>query len=927
MAAEDAGRSNPDELLKAIKREDDAKTRGHLKIFFGYAAGVGKTYAMLRAAQAAKARGVDVVAGYVEPHLRPETTAQLEGLERIPTHAVEYNGITLQEFDLDATIQRAPQLVLVDEFAHTNAPGSRHKKRYQDVEELLKAGIDVYTTVNVQHIESLNDMVAAITGVIVRERIPDRMFDDADQVTLVDIEPADLIDRLNRGQVYQERQAGKALTNFFTVENLTALREIALRRCADRVNRLSDEARAKSNRDYYTDEHILVCVSPSPSNPKSVRTAARMANAFRGTFTALYVETPKMRDLGDEDQERLRQNINLAEQLGAKVETVTGEDVALQISEFARLSGVSKVVMGRSTLGKRSPFGRASLTERLTELSPNLDIYIIPDNTKHVDPESPTRKHKIGPLSHRMTWRDTWIALAIIVVSTLLSIAVHAAGLANSSVIAIYILATQVTGIITLSRIYPIVSSFLAVGLYNFFFVEPLYTFQSFDSSYLPTFVIMLVTALIASILTSRIARHAEQSAHSAFRTRVLFETNQMLQQAIGTQEIANVTGRQLVKLLDRDVVIYLPNGDYVDKPMTFTRTGEAIDPACVCDNERATAQWVYKNNKHAGASTGTLPNSHCLYLSIRINETVYGVVGVVLPGRKPLEASETSMVLSILGECALALESERAATEREEAAVVAKNEQLRANLLRSISHDLRTPLTSISGLADVLLSSDEALTPQKRRKLYADIRTDAQWLINLVENLLSVTRIEDGTMDIATQTELVDDVINEAVAHASSKLGNHKLEVRPHDDLLLARMDAQLIMQVLMNLIDNAVKYTPAGSTIAVDAQRHGDRVLLQVADDGPGIDEQDKAHIFDMFYTGHSARPADGTRSLGFGLALCKSIVTAHGGTIEVLDNYPRGCIIRFYLPAADTTRIDDPADAGQPAGASGKTPEGER
>ena len=901
MAAEDAGRSNPDELLKAIKREDDAKTRGHLKIFFGYAAGVGKTYAMLRAAQAAKSRGIDVVAGYVEPHLRPETTAQLEGLERIPTHAVEYNGITLQEFDIDATIRRAPQLVLVDEFAHTNAPGSRHKKRYQDVEELLKAGIDVYTTVNVQHIESLNDMVAAITGVIVRERIPDRMFDDADQVTLVDIEPADLIDRLNRGQVYQERQAGKALTNFFTVENLTALREIALRRCADRVNRLSDEARAKSNRDYYTDEHILVCVSPSPSNPKSVRTAARMASAFRGTLTALYVETPKMRDLGDEDKERLRQNINLAEQLGAKVETVSGEDVALQIAEFARLSGVSKVVMGRSTLGKRS-LGRASLTERLTELSPNLDIYIIPDNTKHVDPESATRKRKIGPLTHRMTWRDTWISLVIIVAATLLSIAVHAAGMANSSVIAIYILATQITGIITLSRIYPIVSSFLAVGLFNFFFVEPLYTFQSFDSSYIPTFAIMLVTALIASFLTSRIARHAEQSAHSAFRTRVLFETNQMLQQAAGTQEIANVTGRQLVKLLDRDVVIYLPNGDYVEKPLTFTRDGEDIDEACVSDNERATAQWVYKNNKHAGASTGTLPNSHCLYLSIRINETVYGVVGVVLPGRKPLEASENSMVLSILGECALALESEHAALEREEAAVVAKNEQLRANLLRSISHDLRTPLTSISGLADVLMGSDDALTPEKRREMYSDIRTDAQWLINLVENLLSVTRIEDGTMDISTQAELVDDVINEAVGHATRKLGDHKLELRPHDELLLAHMDAPLIVQVLMNLIDNAVKYTPAGSTISVDAQRHGDRIMLQVADDGPGIDEQDKAHIFDMFYTGHGARPADGTRSLGFGLALCKSIVTAHGGTIEALDNYPRGCIIRFYLPAAD-------------------------
>ncbi len=339
----DENRQNPDELLKAIRKEEQNQSRGHLKIFFGYAAGVGKTYAMLKAAHAAKKHGVDVVAGYVEPHARPKTAALLNGLEILPTLDIEYSGITLHEFDLDAAIARKPQLLLVDELAHTNAEGCRHAKRYQDIEELLKAGIDVYTTVNVQHIESLNDMVASITEVFVRERIPDSVFDNADQVELVDIEPQDLIERLNAGNVYKETQAKRAVENFFTVENLTALREIALRRCADRVNILAENARIKSHGDYHTDEHILVCLSSSPSNAKIIRTAARMAGAFRGAFTALFVETPDFTAMGEENQKRLHSNMRLAEQLGAKIETVYGEDVPFQIAEFARLSGVSKL--------------------------------------------------------------------------------------------------------------------------------------------------------------------------------------------------------------------------------------------------------------------------------------------------------------------------------------------------------------------------------------------------------------------------------------------------------------------------------------------------------------------------------------------------------------------------------------------------------
>lgn len=351
-------RVNPDKLLETIRREDEKQQSGHLKIFFGYAAGVGKTYTMLKAAQAAKNRGIDVIAGYVEPHARPETLELMKGLESLPTLEIKHKNMTLREFDLDQALARNPQLILVDELAHTNADGCRHEKRYKDIEELLKAGIDVYTTVNVQHIESLNDLVAAITGVSVQERIPDSVFDEADQVELVDIEPEDLINRLNAGKIYRDEQAQRALINFFSIENLTSLREIALRRCADRMNKLAERVRNVTNAEYYNDEHILVCLSASPSNKKIIRTAARMASAFKGTLTALFVETPGFSAVNEEDKKRLRDHIRLATQLGAKVETVYGDDISLQIAEFARLSGVSKIVMGRYSAKKKYLFSK-----------------------------------------------------------------------------------------------------------------------------------------------------------------------------------------------------------------------------------------------------------------------------------------------------------------------------------------------------------------------------------------------------------------------------------------------------------------------------------------------------------------------------------------------------------------------------------------
>lgn len=898
-------RANPDLLLRAL--EQDAHTqerrgrRGHLKIFFGYAAGVGKTYAMLQAAHAAKRRGVDVVAGYIEPHERPATARLSRGIERIPHMAIEHNGIELAEFDLDAALARAPQLILVDELAHTNAPGCRHEKRYQDVEELLRTGIDVYTTVNVQHIESLNDMVASITGVVVRERIPDRVFDDADQVELVDIEPEDLLERLKAGLVYRAAQADRAQRNFFSIENLTALREIALRRCADRTGRLADAARVLGNRDYYTSERILVCLSPAPTNPRIVRAAARLSKAFHGELVALFVESPRTQTMDEDERARLSSNSALAEQLGAQVETVYGDDIAFQIAEFARLSGISKIVMGRTGEARglhHALFGRKSLVERLIAIAPNLDIYIIPDQPV------PARRGQDRPTAsepHLPSRRDMLLTLGLSAVATAVGTAFRGLGFADSSIISLYILTALLTAVTTTGRVCTIVSSILSVVLYNFCFVTPLFSFDSYDRSYLVTFVIMFATAMVAAELTARLTDNARTSAKNAFRTRVLLETNQLLQRAQGPQARARIAMSQLVKLLRLDVVFYPADGDLLGEPLYESAGAEDHRTSLLTEYERAVATWTFNNNKHAGASTHTLPEAQCLYLAVRAGNEVFGVVGIDLKGRG-LEAFEHSIVLSIVGECALALESDKAAREREEAAVFAKNEQLRANLLRSIGHDLRTPLTAISGSAAVLRDGGEKLGDAKRLELADAIYDDSLWLIDTVENLLAITRVEDAGMHLNLTSELMDEVIAAALGHVARGARGHRVVAAHTDELLLVKIDVHLIMQVLTNLVVNAFKYTPEGSTVTVGARRAGAFVVVEVADDGPGVADCDKPHVFDRFFISSKALPVDSHRSFGLGLSLCRSIVEAHGGTIEVHDNHPHGAVFRFTLPAEE-------------------------
>lgn len=908
MRDDEGERPDPDSILRGLAAEHPS-SKGELKIFFGYAAGVGKTYSMLRSAHDELQRGIDVVVGYVEPHARPETRALLEGLEAIPVRTFEHAGVSLIEPDIDAIIARAPQLVLVDELAHTCAEGSRHTKRYQDVEELLTAGIDVYTTINVQHLESLNDRVSAITGIVVGERIPDHIFDDADQVEFVDIEPEDLMTRLREGKVYSSDRAERALGNFFDEKNLTALREIALRRCADRANLVVERVRSTQGGSYYTGEHVLVCLSSSPSNGRILRTASRMAKAFDAHLTALSVEVPG-RELAPEDDQRLTENMRLAERLGAQVETVAGDDVARQVCDYARMAGVSKLVLGHSTVRRRF-LGPVPLTDRIVALAPDLDIFIIPDESVA---KAAWRGHSSkSSLSPADIGKGVLILVAVTTVGYLL----ESVGLSIMNIAILYVFGVVATAMIVDGRTPCLIYSVLAVVLFNYFFTEPRYTLVAWDAQYPATFVVMFLTAALASSMAQRLKSQAKASAEAAYRTQVLLECDQLLQRAKNPDQVIEVMVGQLIRLLKRDVVYYPAEGGRLGPVRTFPASGGTIDPSCTSDNERGVAIWVFRNNKRAGATTDTLGSAACLYLAVRAVDTVYGVVGIVM-GHEAIDASGSGITLSILGETALALEKEYALAQREEAAVLAKNEQLRANLLRSVSHDLRTPLTAITGCSSLLAEDDGSMSVEHRRELAVAINDDSIWLGGLVENLLSLTRIEEAHVSLSLEPELVEDAVDDAVRHVSRDISTHHVELSRPDEPVVAMMDVRLIVQVVVNLVNNAVQHTPKGSTIHISSSSQDGKAVIEVADDGPGIADAEKARVFERFYTIADGE-GDHRRGTGLGLALCKSIVSAHGGDIVVLDNHPHGAIFRVTLPLARTDAPEDSAhlDSGSEGG----------
>ncbi|WP_302495831.1 sensor histidine kinase KdpD [uncultured Oscillibacter sp.] len=870
---------------------------GRLKIFFGYAAGVGKTYAMLEAAHQAQKEGVDVVVGYVEPHARPDTLALLEGLEVLSCREVDYRGIRLREFDLDGALARRPQLILVDELAHSNAPSCRHTKRYQDVEELLQAGINVYTTVNVQHLESLNDLVTSITGIVVNERIPDHVFDRANQVELVDIAPADLEKRLEEGKIYRQRQAKQALENFFTAENLTALREIAMRRTADQLNRTAvQEKKGKAAR---AGDHILICLSSAPSNAKVIRTAARMAEAFHSGFTALFVQTPETKELSGENIKRLRSNLRLAEQLGAQIATVYGADPAEQIAEYARVSGITKIVMGRVNHRQHPWIGQKSLADRLIERT-DLDVYIIPDR-------QPLYKKPLGKLRKsrvRFSWRDAVVTLLCLAISTAVGFAFDWAGFSESNIITIYILGVLVTAVSTSGHLYGAANSLLSVLAFNFFFTEPRFTLQADGPSYPVTFLIMLSSSIIASSLASRVKEQARMAAEKSYYTELLLGSSQKLQTIRTEWDCLRLTAEQLSRMFDRPVIYALNDAD---KELDFR-----IEPADehtllekLSTEEIGVAKWVQKNNKHAGATTNTLPDSKWLFLSVRGTRGVMGIVGVPIAGYVVPDAFEKNLMVALLGECGLSQERIRLEEERNQIALQTQRESLQANLLRAVSHDLRTPLTNINGSVGILMGKDQTLKPEVREQLYTAIDDDTNWLINMTENLLAATQLETDRTKLKTAPELLEDLFQSAVRQLDRRARDHHISVDLEDQTLMASMNAGMIQRVIINMMNNAIQYTPKDSHIILSGTRRKDWVEISVSDDGPGIPDEAKKHLFDLFYTAEQGKP-DSKRGLGLGLHLCQSIVNAHGGTITVSDHAPSGTTFRFTLPAVRTDGV---------------------
>ena len=645
-------------------------------------------------------------------------------------------------------------------------------------------------------------------------------------------------------------------------------------------------------------EHILVCLSSSPSNERIVRMAGKMAQAFSGSLTALYVQTPGDADMNAEDTVRLQVNMRLAQQLGAEIVTTHGEDVATQIAEYVRLSDVTKIVIGRSGVQRRHFWSESTLTEQLITLAPEVDIYIIPD----VEAYKNCRRNQ--PLTTRPafpTARELLLTIGILAVTTVIGWIFLRLSFANDNIIMVYLLGVLLTSTFTSGYTCGVLSAFLSVLLFNYFLTEPRLSLAAYGSKYPITFAVMFAAALLTSTLAAKLKAHAQLSARDAYRTKLLFDMNRQLQKAETPEEVYRMTATQIQKLMQRDVLIYPAQGNALLDGNIYPADGSSPYSIPDTDREQNVVQWVWQNRKRAGATTQNFPKAKRLYLAIRTGQQIYGVVGIPMEKQTQPDAFTSSVLFSILGECSLALDNLRNAREKEEAAVLAKNEQLRANLLRSISHDLRTPLTSISGNADTLLHSYDVLDEQTRKQIFTDIYDDAQWLTGLVENLLSITKIVDGSVKLHLSDQVVDDIISEALRHIDRRAAEHHIAVDCGDVLLLARMDAGLIMQVLINLVNNAVKYTPVGSNIRITAIPRENMAEICVSDNGPGIPNELKERVFEMFFTGGNPI-GDSRRSLGLGLTLCQTIVHAHHGEMTLKDNSPHGCIFSFTIPLSE-------------------------
>lgn len=653
-------RPNSEQLLRRLKYEEEQKqtTRGKLKIFLGYAAGSGKTYTMLEAAHEAKKHGIDVVAGYIEPHDRPDTLKLTEGLEMIPPLWIEYKGVKFREFDLEQALKRKPKLILVDELAHTNVAGCRNHKRYQDVKELLRAGIDVYTTINIQHLESLNDLVGTITHIEVRERVPDRIFDHANQVEVIDIEPEDLIKRMQEGKIYQKQQAQRALDHFFRREKLAALREITLRRTADRVNRIAEEERnIMGDMEYHTGEHVLVCISAAESSPKVIRSAARLAYAFHAKFTGIYVETPEMQAAGEKTKQSLQNHMELARSLGAKIVTVFGSDIGFQIAEYAVVGNVSKVVLGRTNHNRFIQKPRPELLEKLNNRAPNIDVYVIPDiKQKKIRTRMNIRSEKKWK---RIFWGFAAITV-VMILTTIVAFVLQKWNLPESNIIMVYILGVLLSSYISDNKLFAVYSSMFSVLAFNFFFTEPYLSLKAYDKGYPTTFLMLFIVGLFTAVQTRKLKLQNRESVKKAYRTEILLENSQKLRRCKSELEVWNQVAGQVGKLLNLSLIIYPVNEKgLLNDALVFPKKGVTKEQLefLLDSSERAVAQWSAANHHRAGTCTHTLPTAKAMYIPIQNEKEVKGILGIYLEERRKLQEFEYGLLIAMLNETGVKLQ------------------------------------------------------------------------------------------------------------------------------------------------------------------------------------------------------------------------------------------------------------------------------
>ena len=888
-------RPDPDLLLARVKQQEALSKRGKLRIYFGSSAGVGKTYAMLVAARKAKSEGRDVVVGVVETHGRSETAALLEGLESLPHKAMSYRGKELGEFDLDAALKRQPSLILVDELAHSNVQGVRHPKRWQDVEELLAAGIDVFTTLNVQHLDSLNDVVGGITNVRVWETVPDTVFDAADEVVLVDIPADELLARLKAGKVYVPQQAERAAQNFFRKGNLMALRELALRRTADRVEGDVQAYRIDKSIEsvWKTATALLTCVGPDPGSERVVRAAARLASQLNADWHAIYVETPDLLRLSPARREKILGTLNLAQELGATTAVIANPQVAESVIAYARSHNLSKLVIGRDPARRLWPWQRSS-GQKLAMLAPDIDLVEIGRSAdlaqggsikasgpapSLVGTESPERRK-----AKRL--RYLWAAIASVAV-TLAAVPLENR-FERSNIVAIFIL-TVVLIAVRFGRGPAAMAAVLSVCAFDFFFVPPRLSFAVNDVQYLLTFGIMLAVGLITGQLTAGLRFQARVASHREERAGALYEIARDLSGAVQIEQVVKISDESIGRTFRASAALLLPNSAG-QLAVTSSRgdTGLAVDIGI--------AQWAFDRGLPAGFGTDTLPGSEILYIPLRAPSRARGVLAVKAHNRRLLRIPEQRQLLDTFAALiAIALERVHYVGVAQDALVRMESERLRNSLLAALSHDLRTPLTVLVGLAESLALTKPPLSPEQLETTDA-IQDEARRMSTLVGNLLDMARIESGEVKLNLEWQPFEEVVGASLNAARSMLKQHTVEVHLPRDLPLVRIDALLIERVLVNLLENASKYTPPGSTVTLSAEVVADQLSISVSDDGPGLPPGREEAVFQKFTRGERESATPG---VGLGLTICRAIVESHQGKIVATNRPGGGAKFTFTLP----------------------------